>query len=213
MLKKFLKISLIASLPVFMASCGNEETGSTEETEMNDELSTEEADPTEEEPVNESSTEDAPEADTNSEDETSSTTSYPEGSWAYTVQSFINGSGAGEQTFALDQIVLSDDSEGEESVTVAAEKQMDELASLLKSNPAIQAEVQGHSKKADNAIGKTAKKAWSKTKALFFRKKLENRGVNTEQLRHEGFGEQFLLEGVDGKDAKQNRIMVKLSRS
>ena len=208
MLKKLLKISLIVSLPILAISCGGEDNSSKTDATPTEEVdSTTTSENTEEEPAaTEEVTPDSTEAST------SEGATYEEGSWAYSLQEFLNSDEAGEKTFSLDQISLSDDDSEDQEFSAEGDKQLDELASLLRSYPNVKAEVQGHSKEGKNVVGKKAKKSWSKVKAFVVRKKLISRGVSEDQLRHEGYGDEFLLEGVDGQDDSQNRIMVKISK-
>lgn len=206
MLKRVLKLSIVLGLPLMIASCDSKtgtETAEAVESEVSGVAETVEE-------VADKMEATADEA-TEAVEEVSDAVTFTEGSWGYGVQSFLNTEGAGEQTFKLDQLVLSDD-EGDDELSDAATKQLDELAALLKANPAVNAEVQGHSREANNAVGKAAKKGWSKAKAFFVRKKLIALGVSEDQLRHEGYGDQNLITGVDGKDASQNRIEVKLAK-
>lgn len=210
MKKTVLKLSLALAIPFAIASCN--QSGVSEEANNGDTDSTEVSDSTNELAVEEEEIQE----ETVNTDSNEDVTSFEEGSWGYTLQQFLDSEETGSKNFALDQIVISEGEDSEEAtedeLSTEAELQLDQLASLLISNPEVKAEVQGHSKEANNALGKATKKGWSKAKAFFIRKKLIARGVSEDQLRHEGYGDKTLLEGVDGKDNSQNRIEIQFTK-
>ena len=129
-----------------------------------------------------------------------------EGSWGYDVLEYME-SGEGEKEFTLDQIPY----EGEE-LTAEGEKQLDDLASLLKQYPDLNVIVKGHSRSGDNAVEKTANKASSKARALWVQGKLGNRGVDGKQMQAKGIGGGEPLDGVDVKDMSQRRITIAFTK-
>ena len=201
MKKTILQVSLALALPLAIVSCnsGSEVEGTTDGTDsLTETIDSAEAELTEVDSL----------AEEVIETLDSTVTTFAEGTFGYSLQQFLDSEEAGEKSFALDQIVISDEEGDDEELSEEGELQLDELASLLKSHPDAKAEIQGHTKEANNALSKATKKGVSKARAFFIRKKLIARGVSEDQLRHEGYGDKNLLEGVDGKDASQNRIEV-----
>ena len=131
---------------------------------------------------------------------------FAEGSWAWKLQDFMNN-GSGSQTFILDKIPF----EGEE-ISVEGNQQLDDLAALLKANPAMNAEVQAHTPAADNAIGRTAKKTASAARAGWVKLKLQSRGVDGKQLSSKGYADEMLLKNLDPKDDGQKRLAIVVTK-
>lgn len=132
--------------------------------------------------------------------------SFNEGSWAWNLQDYMDN-GSGEKVFILDQIPF----EGDE-ISVEGKQQLDDLAALLKAHEDMNIEIQGHTKEAKNAVGKTSKKATSKARALWVQTKLSLRGVSGKQMKARGLGDDSLLPGVPGDDDSQRRIAVAMSK-
>lgn len=215
MKKTFLKFSLALAIPFAIASCGDKghdheghdhDHGDHDHTEMNDESAEESTEESTEEVTTEESTEEVT-------DTTAATDalSFAEGTWGYSLQHFLDSEEAGTKTFALDQLNLSDGDE-EEELSAEADLQLDELASILKAHPGVVALLGGHSKEASNVVGKKTKKVWSQAKSFFVKKKLMAKGVDESQVNNKGYGDEKLLEGVDGKDGSQNRITIEFSK-
>jgi outer membrane protein OmpA-like peptidoglycan-associated protein len=118
--------------------------------------------------------------------------------------------GSGEMVFILDKIPFGEDSE--EELTEDGQAQLDVLSSLLKNNPDLKCEIQGHTAQADNAVGRTAKRTASGLRAKWVQTKLALRGVDGSQLSSKGYADDELLEELDPKADAQKRIAVKLNR-
>lgn len=130
---------------------------------------------------------------------------FAEGSWGWNIYNYME-SGSGSQSFNLDAIPLGDDDN--EEVSAAGKQQLDDLAAILKQYPDMRCEVQGHTKKAKNPVGAKTKQAWSGLKAKWVKEKLKARGVSGDQIDAKGYGDKMLLEGVEGDDAAQRRVVV-----
>lgn len=134
--------------------------------------------------------------------------SFDEGTWAYSV---LQGLKAGNTTtFTLDQIPY--DGSEEDELSDAANQQLDNLAEILKANPDWVIEVQGHTEKANNAVGATKKKATSKVRAMWVQGKLNLRGITGKQISSAGKGDDNLLSGLEPKDNKHRRITIALTK-
>jgi len=115
--------------------------------------------------------------------------------------------GSGTQTFVLDKIPF----EGEE-VSAEGAEQLDHLAAIFKANPDLRAEVQGHTSEAKNAVGRTAKKTASATRAAWVKTKLVFRGVDGKQLDAKGYADEQLLEGIAPDAEEQKRLVIALTK-
>ncbi|MGB0423945.1 MAG: OmpA family protein [Flavobacteriales bacterium] len=131
---------------------------------------------------------------------------WADGSMEKELSDFI-ATGSGTQTFALDKIPF----EGEE-ISAEGKEQLDHLAQMLKDHPELNAEIQGHTTAADNAIGRTGKKTASGTRAIWVKTKLVFRGVDGKQLSTKGYADEQLLEGIDPKDDAQKRLLISLTK-
>ena len=130
---------------------------------------------------------------------------FGQDTWAYSVLQAVNTGKT--TTFTLDEIPF----EGEE-LTDAASEQLDNLASILKANPDWVIEVQGHTEKADNAIGSGKKKVTSKARAVWVQAKMNLRGITGKQISSTGLGDGNLLPELDPKDDQHKRITIALSK-
>lgn len=131
---------------------------------------------------------------------------WADGSMEKELSDFI-ATGSGTQTFALDKIPF----EGED-LSAEGKEQLDNLSQMLKDHPELQVEIQGHTAAANNAIGRTAKKTASGTRAMWVKTKLVFRGVDGKQLSTKGYADEQLLEGIDPKDDAQKRLVVALTK-
>jgi outer membrane protein OmpA-like peptidoglycan-associated protein len=110
------------------------------------------------------------------------------------------------QVMILDKIPF----EGED-LSDDAKAQLDELAEYLKANPELKMEIQGHTTKAKNAVGKASKKTATSVRAVWVKAKLTMRGVPSDQLDSNGYGDEELLPNVAEDDASQKRIAVAMN--
>ena len=131
---------------------------------------------------------------------------FAEGSWAWTIQNFMN-TGTGSQTFILDKVPF----EGDE-ISVEGNQQLDDLAALLMANPKMVAEVQAHSPDADNAIGRKTKKTFTIMRAGWVKLKLQSRGVEAKQLSSKGYAYEMLLKNIDPKSDAQKRLAIVINK-
>jgi outer membrane protein OmpA-like peptidoglycan-associated protein len=131
---------------------------------------------------------------------------FVEGSVEYSIKGFIEN-GTGEQVFILDKIPM----EGED-VSLEGKEQLDKLAALLKTNPDVNCEVQGHTAKAKNAVGGAGKKTWSKARAMWVKAKLNLRGADGDQLTAKGYSDEQLLADLDPEADGQKRIALLLKK-
>lgn len=131
---------------------------------------------------------------------------FAEGSVEASLNDFINN-GTGTQSFVLDKVPF----EGEE-ISAEGKQQLDNVAELLKAHPELKCEIQGHTTKAKNAVGATAKKTASGARALWVKTKLSFRGVDKDQLESNGYGDEQLLEGVDPEDESQKRLVLVMTK-
>jgi len=131
---------------------------------------------------------------------------FADGSMEKSLMDFI-ANGSGTQTFVLDKIPF----EGEE-VSAEGAEQLDHLAAIFKANPDLRAEVQGHTSEAKNAVGRTAKKTASATRAAWVKTKLVFRGVEGKQLDAKGYADEQLLEGIAPDADEQKRLVIALTK-
>lgn len=131
---------------------------------------------------------------------------FADGTMEKSLMDFI-ANGSGTQTFVLDKIPF----EGEE-VSAEGAEQLDHLAAIFKANPDLKAEVQGHTSEAKNAVGRTAKKTASATRAAWVKTKLVFRGVEGKQLDAKGYADEQLLEGIAPDADEQKRLVIALTK-
>ncbi|MDG1765754.1 MAG: OmpA family protein [Flavobacteriales bacterium] len=131
---------------------------------------------------------------------------FADGTMEKSLMDFI-ANGSGTQTFVLDKIPF----EGEE-VSAEGAEQLDHLAAIFKANPDLRAEVQGHTSEAKNAVGRTAKKTASATRAAWVKTKLVFRGVEGKQLDAKGYADEQLLEGIAPDADEQKRLVIALTK-
>lgn len=131
---------------------------------------------------------------------------FADGTMEKSLMDFI-ANGSGTQTFVLDKIPF----EGEE-VSAEGAEQLDHLAAIFKANPDLKAEVQGHTAEAKNAVGRTAKKTASATRAAWVKTKLVFRGVEGKQLDAKGYADEQLLEGIAPDADEQKRLVIALTK-
>ncbi len=134
---------------------------------------------------------------------------FAEGSAEKSILDFVNGGEAGTKTFVLDQfaVVESGEEGADDAISAGAETQLKNIAAILAANPELGAEIQAHGR--DVALvkaGTTARANAIKAKLVLFE------DFKGEQLTAKGFGKDQLLEGVDGKDASQKRIVMAITK-
>ena len=115
----------------------------------------------------------------------------------------------GKMTAGSKEVIILDKIPFEgEDLSDDAKAQLDELAEFLKSNPDTKMEIQGHTTKAKNAVGAASKKTATSVRAVWVKAKLTMRGVSSDQLEANGYGDEQLLADVDPEDPSQKRIAV-----
>lgn len=112
---------------------------------------------------------------------------------------------SGNEVIILDKVPFEGEDLGED-----AKAQLDELAAYLKANPELSMEIQGHTTKAKNAVGAASKKTATSVRAVWVKAKLTMRGVPSDQLEANGYGDEQLLPNLDPEDPSQKRIAVAL---
>jgi outer membrane protein OmpA-like peptidoglycan-associated protein len=127
---------------------------------------------------------------------------FAEGSWAWNIQQYMS-SGSGNGSFTLDKIT-----EDKGDLSAEGKEQLDNLAAILKANPAKVIDLKAHSREAKNEIGRKAKQAGTKARALWVQEKLKARGVDGKQINAIGDADATLIEGVAGDDDSQRRLSV-----
>jgi len=125
--------------------------------------------------------------------------SFEAGSWASNLLQGVNSGSS--MVFTLDQIPF----EGEE-LSAEGTQQLDNLAAILKANPDWNAEIQGHTSKAQKVGNGGVRAKWVQTKLVV------GRGVPNKQLSSKGYGTDNLLPDVPEDDDKQKRITVSISK-
>lgn len=131
---------------------------------------------------------------------------YAEGSMEADLLDFMDN-GAGSKTFTLDKIPF----EGDE-ISAEGKAQLDAIAEMLKNHPDLTMEIQGHTRQADNAVGRTAKKTASGARAAWVKTKLVFRGVDGKQLSTKGYADEMLLPELDPKDDGQRRLTMAMTK-
>jgi outer membrane protein OmpA-like peptidoglycan-associated protein len=122
------------------------------------------------------------------------------------IQDFITH-GTGTMVVVLDKIPF----EGEE-LSDEGNAQLDALADMLKNNPNLHIEIQGHTTQAKNAVGATTKKTLSGARALWVKTKLSLRGAAASQMDANGYGDEMLLPEIAPDDEAQKRIAIAMSK-
>jgi len=82
----------------------------------------------------------------------------------------------------------------------------------LNAYPDVNAEVQGHTTAAKNAVGRTKKKATSKARAFWVQQKLKGMGVEGKKLSSKGYADENLLSGIAEDADGQKRITIRFDK-
>ncbi|MFT5227791.1 MAG: OOP family OmpA-OmpF porin [Urechidicola sp.] len=134
---------------------------------------------------------------------------FVKGSWAYSLSGFL-AHGNGSKTFTLDKIPF--DGKDDDEISAEGTAQLENLAKILNAYPNVNAEIQGHTAVAKNAIGRTGKKAASKARALWVQLKLKAMGVAGSKLSSKGYADENLISSIAEDAEEQKRIVVKFDK-
>lgn len=109
-------------------------------------------------------------------------------------------SGVGSKSITLEGIA------GEGDLSAEGRQQLDIIASILESNPSLNAVIKGHTT-ADQKIGNGKLRAdWTRLKLIV------GHDAVSERISTEGVGASELIEGLDANDPAQKRITVMFNK-
>lgn len=131
---------------------------------------------------------------------------FQEGSWEWNVLNFIE-SDEPSVKIVLEKVPFDGDELPSEAVV-----ELDHLADIHAAFPFLMMEVQAHSPKAKNEIGRKAKRVACKARALWVREKLKARGIPKESLTSAGMADDDLLPEIPADDKSQKRITATLTK-
>ncbi|GEM_PF-1647294 len=133
-------------------------------------------------------------------------TGFAEGSWEWQLLDFIE-SDEPEISFVLEKVPF----EGEELPSEGG-LELDHLAEIQTAFPFLNIDIQAHSTAAKNKVGRTAKRATCKARALWVMAKLRTRGVNKENISASGMADDALIPGLPTDDKAHRRITAVITR-
>lgn len=131
---------------------------------------------------------------------------FEEGSWEWELLDFLDSDELAKMV-TLERVPF----EGEE-LPAEGVIELDHLAEIHTAFPFLNIEVQAHSTQAKNEVGRKAKRATCKARALWVKSKLKSRGIPGDNLTSQGMADDNLLQGIDPEDKSQRRITVLIQK-
>ncbi len=131
----------------------------------------------------------------------------PEGSFTQQIVSYLSSEEAGSRTFAFDRLHFET---GSSRLTADSANQVNNFTKVLKSFPAVNIEVQGHT---DNTGNAGANKALSQRRADAVRQALVTNGIDASRLASVGYGQDSPVadNGSDEGRAQNRRVSVSVT--